>query len=467
MKRVALVACALCTLSVFFLFPQETSDVSGIYASPQLKVDFPLFDLPYQIDATYTTSNFFATYSTLSMNQSLSLAVDIYSAMHFGMKKLHNNLPFGPMWNDAVFYGGTAAGLLAFAVVLPFGYPWMQQEYVRSILTRFDINSLNGTYDILNPASVNGVIDDDLAHLKAENPHTFVRMEAASIEGYVSLSNRMLRNRFFYDLHDLSNITAILSAWLGISHAGAVLADEYGLMDIDSSINDWQRDDGVQDARILYAYSSINWAYDLFRPGEAYAERGAHPLGDGSVARYITLAQLSGAEREYLIKQGWLSYLNLFSPVLYGFNSFPWGKTGLEWNIALHHYFTSFGSDTPFQILIKKAPFNMVFTWHSYMNYEHYFPAVEVELLDFPVQFTSKFGLFLSPRVLLGMQPKDQNFMTGDMEFLGLAGCRVDFTAGKHFFPYFDLSVKTDGWIAGNEYLESNVSFKAGVSLRF
>jgi hypothetical protein len=65
------------------------------------------------------------------------------------------------------------------------------------------------------------------------------------------------------------------------------------------------------------------------------------------------------------------------------------------------------------------------------------------------------------------MQPANQEFMTGDPEFLGLLGCRVDFAVSKHFFPYFDLSVKTGGWVAGNEYLEPNVSFKTGVSMRF
>jgi hypothetical protein len=467
MKRLMPVVFAVYVLSAFSIFPQETSSALGVYTYPQLKVDLPLFDLPYQIDAAHTTGNFFSTYSTFSMNQSLSLTADIYSTMHFGMRKLYDKLPFDPVWNEAIFYGGTATGLLAFAVVLPFGYPWMQQEYVRSILTQFDINSINGTYDIFNSTSINGVIDENLARLKEENPPNFVRMEAASIEGYILLSSRMLRNRFLYDLHDLSNVTAILSAWLGLSNAAAVLTDEFGFMDIDNSINDWYRDDGVQSTRRLYSYSSINWVYDLFRPGEAYVDRGFHPSGDGSVARYITLAQLSGSERKYLIKQGWLSYLNLSSPVLYGFNSFPLGKTGFEWNVALNHYFTSFGSDTPFQVLLKKAPFNMVFTWHSYMNYEHYFPAVEAELLDYPVRFTPKFGLFLSPRLMIGMQPKDQNFRTSDAEFLGLFGLRLDFGFNKHFFPYFDLSAKTDGWIAGNEYLEGNVSFKAGVSLRF
>jgi hypothetical protein len=109
----------------------------------------------------------------------------------------------------------------------------------------------------------------------------------------------------------------------------------------------------------------------------------------------------------------------------------------------------------------------MAFAYHSYMNYEHYFPAVEAELVDFPVQFTPKFGLLLSPRVLLGIQPRDQEFMTADPEFFALAGCRVDFALSKYVFPYLDLSAKTDGWVAGNEFLERNISVKAGVSMRF
>jgi hypothetical protein len=467
MKRFMLAIFALCVLHTPFLCPQETSSALGVYTYPQLKVDFPLFDLPYQIDAAHTTGNFFTAYSTFSMNQSLSLTADVYSAMHFGMRKLYEKLPFAPVWNEAIFYGGTAAGLLAFGYILPFGYSWMQQEYTRSILTRFNIDSRNGAYDISKSMPVNGVTDDDLVHLKAENPHNFIRMEAANIEGYVLFSSRMLRNRFLYDLHDLSNLTALLSALLVLPHSTIAYVDKYGFMDVDKIINDNYNKDGVQNERGLHHFSGINWVYDLFRPDETYTARGPHPSGDGSVARYITLAQLSEAEKDYLIKQGLLSFLNLSSPMLYGFNTFSLGKTGIEWNLALNHYFTSFGSDTPFQVLLKKAPFNMVFTWHSYMNYEHYFPAVEAELLDYPVRFTPKFGLFLSPRLMIGMQPKDQNFWTSDAEFLGLFGLRLEFGFNKHFFPYFDLSTKTDGWIAGNEYLEGNVSLKAGVSLRF
>jgi hypothetical protein len=65
------------------------------------------------------------------------------------------------------------------------------------------------------------------------------------------------------------------------------------------------------------------------------------------------------------------------------------------------------------------------------------------------------------------MQPKEQNFRTEKSEFLGLFGLRVDFMASKHVFPYINFIAKTNGWVAGNEYLNSSTSVKTGVSLRF
>jgi hypothetical protein len=290
------------------------------------------------------------------------------------------------------------------------------------------------------------------------------------MEGYLVFSDYMLRKIFFHDLRDLSNITALLAVWVSSSETEISVMNEYAgsiIRNPDNEIQAVYEDDGPQDTRILFAYPAINWVYDLFRPHEPYSARGRHPSGDGSIARHITFLQLTDAEWNYSLKQGWLSLLNYVSPMLYGFNSFPLGNSGIDGNFALRHYLTSFGTDIPVQILLKRRPFNMIFTYHSYTNYEHYFPAVEAELLDFPVRFMPNFGLLFSPRVLLGMQPKDQVFMTGEPEFLGLLGCRVDFAVSKHFFPYIDMSIKTDGWIAGNEYLERNISIKAGLSMRF
>jgi hypothetical protein len=238
-----------------------------------------------------------------------------------------------------------------------------------------------------------------LAQFKAENPHDMIRMYESGIEGYILFSDRMLRNVFFYDLHNLSNWTALFSTWFGaLGKVGIGLVADSGLINVDGQIKTQYKNDGGEELRELSGFPSLNWVYDLFRPNEPYANRGIHPSGDG-IARYITWEQLNDDEKQYLIKQGWLNYLNFISPLLYGFNTFPLGSSGFEGNFAFHHYLTPFGSDVPAQIFLKKAPVNMLFTYHSYQNYNNYFPAIEAELVEYPIRLTPKFDLLLSPRI--------------------------------------------------------------------
>jgi hypothetical protein len=151
---------------------------------------------------------------------------------------------------------------------------------------------------------------------------------------------------------------------------------------------------------------------------------------------------------------------------MFGIRTIPLGNTGYEMNFAMRHYLASFGADIAANVFLKKGPFKMAFALHNYVNHHNYFPAIEAELVDYPV-YLGKLGLYVSPRVLIGMQPKDQVFKTGRPEFLGLFGLRIDFMASRHFLPYLDFTAKTDGWVAGNEYLSVNASVRLGVSMRF
>ena len=441
-------------------------------AKVALKIDLPLFDLPYQAHIMDSMGyGFFHTYGSLSMNQSVALTTSVYSSMHYGFKKLYDRLDLAPVWKNIIYYGGTAAGILGFAYVFPFGYPWMRYEFIRSILSRHGINSNNIYYDIIGMAGL-GITDDQLSYFKAANPHDFIRMNESRIEGYVLFSDLMIRRYFFYNLDDLSFVPALINVlfFSGVTN-NPVLLHKYNVVNVDSdSIKTYYENDKGQESRFFSGFDTVNWVYELFRPNEPYAARGLHPSGDGSVARYITFAQLSGEERDYLLKQSWLHYLNFVSPLLYGpffgFNAIPLGKSGLEGNFALHHYFTSFGADIAASVFLKKKPFNMAFTLHNYMNYQNYFPAIEAELIDYPLNI-GKLNLFLSPRVLVGMQPKGQVFKTASPEFLGLFGLRVDFMAHRNIFPYIDFIVKTNGWVAGDEYLGVHASVRIGVSMRF
>ncbi|GHU84467.1 hypothetical protein FACS189473_1920 [Spirochaetia bacterium] len=202
---------------------------------------------------------------------------------------------------------------------------------------------------------------------------------------------------------------------------------------------------------------SLQWAYFLFHPDDPDPDDHAPTMSD-----------LSSDEKSYLENRVWWSLVNVVSPMMIGIRSIPLGKdTGFYGNFALRQMYTSFGTDIAVNVYLKKAPFNIVFAYHNYVNYKNYFPAIEAELVDYPVKITPKFGLLLSPRVMIGMQPKDQEFKTQEVEFFGLIGARVDFVVIKHFLPYLELTLKTDGWVAGNEFLEKNISLRIGMSARF
>ncbi|GHU88890.1 hypothetical protein FACS189476_06800 [Spirochaetia bacterium] len=200
----------------------------------------------------------------------------------------------------------------------------------------------------------------------------------------------------------------------------------------------------------------MRWAYQLFHQDE-------HRDG------VLTLSDLTDNEKSYLKNTVLLSLINLASPMMFGIRTIPLGKnSGIYGNFALRQLYTSFGTDLSVNLYLKKTPFNIAFVYHNYLNYEHYFPAVEIELIDYPLSFNT-WGIYLSPRIIIGIQPMDNSFTTSTPEFFGLLSCRADFILPKlkHFLPYSELLIKTDGWLAGNEYINRTFGFALGISTRF
>jgi hypothetical protein len=342
---------------------------------------------------------------------------------------------------------------------MPGGDGWLHEEYHRAVMTRFRVNSFNGMnlFPIGQAAVyVSTVKDEDVIRMKKESPPDFVRMYAAGIEGQFLLVDRLQRNNFFYN----QKLLYEFAYWMNI-----VNSHYYVMMSSQAESVDLTGENENPDSRDFAGLDFTAWVYDLFRPDEPYEDRGKHPSGEG-VDRYITTVSLTDAEVNYLTLQGYLQILNYLSPMMLGIRTIPFGDTGFEGNFALRHYLTSFGMDISAHVFLKKAPFNMVFILHNYANHEHYFPAIEAELVDYPFNI-GNLHMFLSPRILIGMQPKDQKFKTSSPEFLGLFGLRIDFMTHKNIFPYIDFTAKTNGWVAGNEFLDSNVSIRLGVSLRF
>ncbi len=448
-----------CLLMTFSVFAQ--SDTENIY--PALKLDLPLFDLPYQIDAMNTVGRgFFSSYANPSMAQSLAVSTDIISGFHYGMKVFHDKVNINETFKNIIFFGGTALIDFLFEY-MPGGDGWTHEEYHRAVLTRFGADSFNGMNRFpigASIVSVSQVRDEDLIRLKKENPYDFIRMHVAGIEGQYLLVNQLQRNNFFYDQKLLHEI----EYWLITFNSHMYVMMSAQPENVDTNTETMNKNETDIPDRDFTGFDMTAWAYDIFRPLEPYEARGIHPLGNG-INRYRTTKNLTDSELKYLKLQMGLQFFNYLSPMMFGIRTIKLGNE-FEGNFAFRHYLTSFGADISANVFLKYRHFNMAFAYHSYVNYEHYFPAIEAELVDYPFNI-GKFHMYLSPRILIGMQPKNQEFKTSSPEFLSFFGLRVDFNISKHILPYIDFTAKTKGWVAGNEYLKSSAGLQAGVSMRF
>ena len=453
---------------LIFLFLFLPAVVFAQNNEPALKLDFPLFDLPYQIDAMDTVGHgFFSSYANPSMAQSLAVAVNVHSSFHFGMVTLFNSWN----WNFYLGWWNLKTILLDASLVLgdvllsytPGGWGWMHEEHHRAILTRYGVSSFNdmNTFPLGNEyVTVNSVTDEDLIRFKAESPADFVRAHEAGVESHYLIVDRLQRNAFFYNQELRFYVFNLFVTWNAHQYIFSATHSKYNGSDVDIrnmketsiSSRDYTGDDIAA------------WAYDLFRPNEPYDARGLHPTGEG-IDRYRKASDLSKDEADYIRLQRYWHSLNYISPMLWGIDRIVIGDTGFYGNFAFRHLLTSFGTTASFNLFLKKDIFNMVFIFHNHMNYDNWFPAVEAELLGFPVS-VGPLNLYISPRIIIGMQPKNQNFKTDSSEFLGLAGCRVDFNISRYFLPYIEVAAKTNGWVAGNEFLGKNISCRLGVSAR-
>jgi len=451
-------------LITFFLTPFYLSAQSSIFY-PRLKLDLPLFDFPYQIDAMNTVGHgFFGSYVNPSMNQSLALATDLVSSLNFGMQYFYENSKINERVKGGLYIAGLGFGTLLISY-LPGGDGWLHEEYHRAVMTHYGINSFNGMNLFPLGAeiiSVDHIKDKDLVRLKAKSPADMVRLQAAGIEGEYLLINNLQRNNFFYE-QQLPNYWLY---WMVTVNSHFYIYMSASPSDVDVKTAKMNMLETKIASRDFTGFDMTGWVYDLFRPNEPYEARGVHPSGVG-INRYRTTKDLTDKELNYLIGQAYLHFVNYLSPMLYGFSSIPLGNNGLTGNFAMRHLLTSFGSDISSLVFLKYGDLNFAFALHNYLNYKNYFPAIEAELVDYPFHLTGDFLMLFSPRIIIGMQPENQKFKTGTPEFLGLFGLRVDFVISQNFLPFVDLTAKTDGWVAGNVYLDKNVSCRVGVSFRF
>jgi hypothetical protein len=416
-----------------------------------LKLDFPIFDLPYQIDIMNTMGyGFFNSYTSPSMAQSLAISVNIFSAFHYGMSKFYDSSRMNLILRNIIFYGGTIFGDVLLGALPPFKFiTFLHEEYHKSNYSKFGVYSFNNTYtfnDIIGGSMIN-MKDDDLKRFKEESSTDFVRQHAAGFEGENLLLDTLQKIKFFYGKEStfFTEFAFVPHYWIELIAMHIYLTNP-------------SDPDGV-------GTDSPSWIYNLFRPNEPHNVKFINSLGIETY-RNPVVEDFTDKELNYFKKVGYWQIVSYISPMMFGFRSLPLGNTDIRWNFSFRHFLTSFGTDITFKVFLNINKYNFVSTYHNYMNYDHIFPTIEIQMVDYPVKIDN-FQMLLSPRIMIGIQPKGQEFFTSEAEFFGLIATRADFQINKHLFPYFEITAKTNGWVAGNEYLEKNAKFVLGMSTRF
>ena len=476
MKKHIIILCIVATSIVAFAQNDSTFN-----KYPKLYFEIPIFHHNFINYAAKTVSNsqypnfnvkyydYLKAYANPSMQQSLMTTAGLYNLTHWSLDKLQINWFNSDFLNHIIksTIWGSAEILLMYT---PLGGGWLHEEYHRAVMTKHYTNSFNdmNTFPLFaSTVSVNSVTDENLIRMKLESNPDFVRLHAAGIEGEYMLTHQLQKQNFFYNQNLtyfasnlLSTANSIAYVWMCSRENGELFTDQF-LAAENENIKE----------RDFTGLDFVAWAYDLFNPDEPYEARGIHPSGNG-INRYRKPSDLTEEQNDYLRKQGYLQLINLSSPMLLGINHIPINKTRKIYaNFAVRHLLTSFGHDISPYIFLKTPKYNFVFGYHHYKNYNKAFSGIELELYDlrFPLLIimsghATYFNILFSVRTLAWLQPENQKFMTSKMTPGALLDMKLKIGIKGKIFPYLQITGKTPGWVAGNVFLEENISFKFGMS---
>ncbi|HOF16969.1 MAG TPA: hypothetical protein PLF32_04295 [Bacteroidales bacterium] len=453
MKRYLIIILTLIS-TTSISFTQTTTDTTGLY------LEFPLFDIPYQIHASKTTGNFFFGYANPSMNLALAMSNNLYGSAHWGITKI---ITTKSEFKNILFCNLIAVGFDLLTFYTPLGMGWLHEEYHRAVMTRRGINSFNDMNCFPVGKSlvyVRKVTDENLIMLSDYYKQDFRRLMIAGNEGQFHQIQTLQKNNFYLN-QDLPNIALYwMSSMINIGYLNKSGSDAFN-----KTIDESNKQDGADIGKRDFTGADFTaWADALFYPDKPYSDRGIHPSGVG-INRYIKPSQLSSEARSYLRKQGHLHWLNLLSPHLVGFPKIKLKSTekgNYYGNFAIRHLLTPFGNDIALDVFYQTPEYNFFFALHNYNNLHKSFFGLECAIID---QAFLQNKLLISGRTMLWIQPKEQAFLAKKASFGGMLGFRASYGI-KCWYPYIAVEGKTGGWLMGNPFLEKNISMNMGISLR-
>lgn len=429
-----------------------------------LQIDLPLFDLPFQRDAARAGELF----DSYSMQQALAVTQNLHRVNYHFNNKLWQRI-IRPDNKRRHVYNRIAANITSGLVDYAFTYygvvlsaQWMHEEFHRAGLTIRGIASYDETYNRFNGGFANGSVsrvkDEDLIRLKKEAPQELVRSFAAGIESEFLLLRGLQKDNFFSDSKHANIALNILLTKHAIDYV-----NQFKQKDYNASIDSMNAYGLTVADRDFVGWDFTPWVYDLHRPDEPYEARGTHPSGVG-IDRAIKTTALTDKEYRYLERMGKMQYLNFLSPFMIGINRIRLNDQ-TAFNVAVRHYLNSFGYDLTADFFLDHRGRQYLVSLHGYRNNHRLLPGVEVERSPYTLGMAGKNRLLLQPSAMLWLQPKgfyDRHAAPG-----GLLRLQGAYVLDKTWRIVAVAEGKTQGWVAGNPYLDAKASFRLGVSACF
>jgi len=469
-------------ITQFSVFSQDENEIS------KTTYIFPILDAPFNTNfGSIKTSN---NSPVPSMEQSVNLTKNTIQLSHRYLLYNFDDIKFINNYPIFKFLGIMTFDLLFYAIPLPLNLTWLHEEWHRAVMGNKRIASSNDIYetsDILDTTNVSDVKDSDLTRLKKDYPRDMIRLSSAGMESQTQLNLLLRKDTFFNGTNRYGDIPTLwINAFDNINY----------LQTCSNKIVDsltWQANLAEIDPnrRDFVGFDCTAWVYDLFRPNEAYANRGVHIYGNG-IDRYIKYSNdkdyftsalnkavygsekhpsdLTDKEQDYLKKQYNLSYINLINPALIGFTRFngknPFNGRDFYWNFGMSHFLTPFGYSIDSQFFLKQDNINLLIIYRTNINNFKKLPGLEIELIRFPFLVFKKI-LYINLGIHVWQQPLSLQFFTEERENGGSLKSTIAIPIYNNLEFFVSPLAKSRGFMVGNIYLERAYELRLGLNLVF
>ncbi len=475
MKALRITLVILVLLSKFSYAQRDSSN----YFYPKLRIDIPLMDVNHWRNAAYTGVNHlcttadcqpnfgdwaFSIYKNPSMFQATALNLSAEQTTAWASQLLSNRVIkpktlTGKAGNILVSQFFSAISTLVILQGLPFGQSWLHEEYHRSVMATNRVGSRNPFDDFsidISNGSVSDIYDYELSRFKKGDKNSFTRMLIAGGEGELLAARGFQEYNFFFDGNLPTEMKAILYTTAFVNYFNDTYAK------IDSMNIEGNRNDGSSILkRDFTGHDYSGWIWHLFKPDAPYESLGTHPSGVG-INRYITSDRLNSEEKSYYENVKSKAWTNWLSPMYFGFRKIKL-KEHVFVNFAVQYQPTSFGVDQNVLVYYRNKRNKWSFGYHNYQNFNNDFYSLDVSWID--KKFPSLEKWSFTSRVMLGNQPKNQEFKTGSSQFFGLASVTAYYKPKQKISFYGQLQAKSEGWVAGDEYLREMMRVRLGLRI--